>query len=228
MIELYIVHTQHFSNERIDSHICALSSYDLARANKIYNTETRKRFITTRILFYKLLEKKWILKKNILLQEFRKPFIKNSKKHASISYSDKYSLIALSEIDIGVDMETIRGNLKIQKSDILSHYELECNNVLRYNIFKIRTLKEAIVKLLWSWFSFDIKSINLYWLSKLNNYIVLNTQKIYLASYRLGKKYISVASTEAIRDFKIIHIKHEKYTESLSKIETFNQKFLIL
>ena len=90
-----------------------------------------------------------IQKKNIIYDEEGKPHIINNIKRFSFSYSDEFSVIAISDYDIGIDIEKLRQyDEKIVKR-LYSKNEfnfINSSNNKDYEYTKLWTYKEAFVK----------------------------------------------------------------------------------
>jgi phosphopantetheinyl transferase len=209
MIELYYINITKFKNNWIELNYKLLSKNDIFRLKKIKIDKIKNRFIITRILLYKILISKWINLNEITLKEYKKPLVKENKIFISISYSDNYSIIWISLQNIWIDIENIRNNLNLDKNIILNENEINCKLISKYNIFKIWTIKESVLKLMWIWLYMNIKLIDLRLFKRKNKYILYENKKIYLKSYKKWKKYISIASYDEIVNLKIISIKNE-------------------
>jgi len=108
---------------------------------KINNTENRKEYEC--YLLKKIFKKKYGLKETeIGYTKNGKPYLKNSKNiHFSISHSKDILVIAISNENIGVDIEKIKDYPK-KMHDIINYYPKN-----KKDFFKEWTKREAVIKL---------------------------------------------------------------------------------
>ncbi|MEG1141603.1 MAG: 4'-phosphopantetheinyl transferase superfamily protein [Bacilli bacterium] len=121
---------------------------------KIKNINSKKRSLLGELLFKELLSNKSLSydKIDIYINNFGKPIIKNRKVFFNISHSHDYSVCAISNNNIGIDIE------KIRKVNINVIYQFATENEIIYitkneneiynKLFEIYTLKEAYFKCL--------------------------------------------------------------------------------
>lgn len=80
------------------------------------------------------------------INECNKPFLVNKNLFFNLSYSGKYGILAISERNIGVDIEKIK-KFKYKKicNSLFSKKEIRyCSNI--YKFYTLWTLKEAYIK----------------------------------------------------------------------------------
>lgn len=119
---------------------------------KIINNQDKKRSILGEILLINLLKELKIDYNtlNIHINKNGKPYIKNKKIYFNISHSNDYVICAISNNEIGIDIEKIRNvnhniiNQFATTSEII--YIKEKQNYFFKRIFEIFTLKEAYFK----------------------------------------------------------------------------------
>lgn len=127
---------------------------------------------------------------DIIYNEKGKPFFKNSQIKFNISHSDNLVALAISEKDVGIDVEFIKPvnqklfdkvfSLKEKQDFLLSEKE---------NFFKLWTLKESYIKLLGKGLSMGLKSFQI----DKKTLKVLGDEKTNFYSVKRGEYYISCA-----------------------------------
>lgn len=96
----------------------------------------------------------------IALSPFGKPYIKNLPVYFSISHSGDFAVCAVSNEEIGIDIEQIRQVHPRIHEKFCTESEAEYIRTTENGIFKIWTLKEAYFKCIGTGLGADIKSIS--------------------------------------------------------------------
>lgn len=119
-------------------------------------------------------------KKDIVYNEYRKPFIKDNELYFSVSHDRNLIVIVVSDKCIGVDLQFLTYDEKVLKK-AYTEKEIEIlkqsNNRL-YDFTKMWTMKEAYVKFLGKGLTYDFKRIetpniiNEYEFIENNDYII--------------------------------------------------------
>lgn len=122
------------------------------KVNKIENIDSKQRSLLGEALFIKLLKENGFSYRKIVVyrNKYGKPMIKNNLLYFNISHSFDYSICAISDAKIGIDIE------KIRKVDIRvinqfassneSKYIIERDENIYKRLFEIYTLKESYFK----------------------------------------------------------------------------------
>ena len=121
---------------------------------KYKNYETKARSIIGEMILKELLSKRNISYRDLdyYVNNYGKPYLKNMDLFFNISHSFDYVIAAISDKEIGIDVEKIRKtpitimNQFATKKE--KEYILSSNNNIEERIFKIYTLKEAYFKML--------------------------------------------------------------------------------
>lgn len=92
--------------------------------------------------------------------EFGKPFAKNLPVHFSISHSGDMVICAVSEKEIGIDIEKIRPFNPRAAEKFATEKEIEYINSSKNGFFEIWTLKEAYFKCIGTGLGADIKDVS--------------------------------------------------------------------
>lgn len=92
--------------------------------------------------------------------EFGKPFAKNLPVHFSISHSGNMVVCAVSDREIGIDIEKIRPFNQKAASKFATEKELEYISSNENGFFEIWTLKEAYFKCIGTGLGADIKNVS--------------------------------------------------------------------
>ncbi|MBI4946562.1 MAG: 4'-phosphopantetheinyl transferase superfamily protein [Bacteroidetes bacterium] len=123
-----------------------LSEVDLFVLNSFSYEHRKKEWLTARILAEQLSNEKDI---RIIYDEHNKPFLKNSKKHISISHSHNLLAIILDEHETGIDIELIKTKVLRIKEKFMSAAELK--SLQKENMVEQLTVywcaKESLYKL---------------------------------------------------------------------------------
>ena len=173
-----------------------LNNKDIEKINKLLKIENKKRFILSRHLLYNKLKEIYNLdfnNINIYYNNFGKPFIKEC--YFNISYSFDYVIVAISDKEIGIDIEKIRNpnlnSINLFCTDNEKKYIMSSRNKNK-SFFEIFCLKEAYFKMLGTDLKkmkdieFNIKNnkvlyhknnLNIMLNNSINNYIIAIIEK---------------------------------------------------
>lgn len=124
------------------------------RISKYIKEELRYSSITGEILLDELLKEYYKINYENLIFEvnkYGKPYIKNKSIFYNISHSFEYIITAISDHEIGIDIEKIRTtsikNINQFATDKEKEYILSSNTKIEKRLFEIYTLKEAYFKM---------------------------------------------------------------------------------
>jgi len=121
------------------------SKEDLAVLNSFTHDNRKKEWLVSRILVEELTGEK---KSQLIYDEHSKPFLKDSKKHLSLSHSHNLIAIIIDEQKTGIDIELIQPNVLKIKEKFISMKEWE--SLGKNNIAEKLTLywcaKESLYK----------------------------------------------------------------------------------
>ena len=124
------------------------------RISKYKNEIVRTRSIIGEIILSELLSKEKIDYKTLKFQtnEYGKPYIEGKNIYYNISHSHDYVIVAISNKEIGIDIEKIRKNptsiINQIATDNEKAYILADSENTNKRLFEIFTLKEAYFKML--------------------------------------------------------------------------------
>lgn len=131
-----------------------LKTYDKKKYNFLGYDNDKKLFLLSRMLLDKLAYKYYschYYDLNILYNKYGKPYIKNF--HFNISHSHDYTLVAVSDKRIGVDIEKIRhvddSVINYVCNDSEKEYVISSENKNK-SFFELFCLKEAYLKMIGS------------------------------------------------------------------------------
>ena len=143
-----------FNTEDINNFYDKIPKLKKDKISKFKNYESKIRSIIGEIILKELLEKKNISYNSLdyYINEYGKPYLKNDKIFFNISHSFDYVITAISNNEIGIDIEKVRETpIKIINqfaTEKEKEYILSSNKNIEERIFKIYTLKEAYFKML--------------------------------------------------------------------------------
>ena len=146
--DLYIAGIDEIPINDYESLAERLSEHRIKKAMKYKNEKDKRLSIIAGILIDRALIKYGLSEKNMQYSanEFGKPYFSNAEKlHFSISHSGNYSMIVMSNEEIGCDIQQITEI----KSSIADRFF--CNDEIRYikstaDFFRIWALKESFIK----------------------------------------------------------------------------------
>ena len=97
------------------------SAEDLSQLNSFSYEHRKKEWLVSRILA----EKMFSGNVEIIYDEHSKPFVKNSKKHISLSHSHNLLAVIIDDKETGIDIELIKANVLKIKEKFMSDAELK-------------------------------------------------------------------------------------------------------
>ena len=163
------------------------NKYELTLLNKISNQKRKDQSIAAKILLNNILQKK-----TTIFYNGKAPYCKEIS-NISITHSDNYAAILLSEKKIGIDLQKEEQKIIMLKNKFLSK-EREKNNYSIEDLHFIWTAKEALYKTL-NGLTCSIKD-NIYIEKKMKKgYFIKNNVKIEynLESKKINDLYLSIA-----------------------------------
>lgn len=132
----------------------------------------------------------------IALSPFGKPYIKNLPVYFSISHSGDFAVCAVSNEEIGIDIEQIRQVHPRIHEKFCTESEAEYIRTTENGIFKIWTLKEAYFKCIGTGLGADIKSVSF---SVAGDKITCSKNGFELSFAHIEKGYICSVCKKAIQ-----------------------------
>jgi len=172
--------------------------YEFAiKQNSIANT---KRLLLGAYLLISYLN---IEEKDIKVNQYGKPYVNNNY-FFNLSKSNELVVLAISENEVGVDVECVTNkdvsaiinNLLIEEKEYLE-------NNKEYNFYKIWTAKESFMKLIGSGLSYSFRKFSTIGLIK-NNEDIIDNKKVYFKSIDYDNYVISISSFTPINELEII------------------------
>ncbi len=179
-MKLYKFNINDFTDELFDSSYNDLSADKKSRVDRNKNEKNKKLMVAGDMLLKKALSEKDIVSTEFYKNAKGKPYIKNTPYYFNISHSEDICICAVSDKEIGADIEKIR-NVNLKTS-----IKFATENELRYifgkipedddfkadfnestidlfsRFFEIWTLKEAYFKMLGTGISSDLKSVEFF------------------------------------------------------------------
>lgn len=153
-LEYIIKNINDFNKDDINNFYDKIPKLKKDKIYKFKNYESKVRSIVGEIILKELLVKKNISYNSLdyYINEYGKPYLKDNTTFFNISHSFDYVITAISDNEVGIDIEKIRKTpIKIINqfaTEKEKEYILSSNNNIEERIFKIYTLKEAYFKML--------------------------------------------------------------------------------
>jgi 4'-phosphopantetheinyl transferase len=175
-----------YNDETINNFYNIIPKLKKDKIEKYKKKESKIRSIIGEMILNELLDKNNISYNNLdyCINEYGKPYLKNSKLFFNISHSFNYVITTISNKEIGIDIEKIRKTpVKIINQIATKkekEYILSSNNNVEERIFKIFTLKEAY---------FKMKGTNLN--NILNVEFIIKDNKIYCSDKSVNVGFIN-------------------------------------
>ncbi|MBE6089113.1 MAG: 4'-phosphopantetheinyl transferase superfamily protein [Clostridium beijerinckii] len=209
MIEIYSYDITNITREEIEQMYKSISSETLIKINNYKNEKDRICSAVGEFIALKVCSSK----KNIDLSELKiskgtygKPFILGVKDYNyNISHSEKYVVCAISEMEVGVDIQKVVEISKDCYKLFLSDRELE----QEYNIDKIIKLwayKESYTKYLGMGLHLDFSKIHFKNDGYVHNRIANQHEKCFFFEQWVDSKYILVLTSKYKDDIDIKNI----------------------
>ncbi len=147
------INIQKIKNKTLNTFYENLNIVYKTKINKILTPQKRKQSIAGLMLLNILLNSEYNLNLNDLKINYNKcdkPYIKDKNIFFNISHSFDYVICAISDKEIGVDIEKIRNtnikNIKWFATPKEQEFIMKSKNI-NLNLFKLYTLKEAYFKM---------------------------------------------------------------------------------
>ena len=153
-MEYIIRNINDFNTEDINNFYDKIPKLKKDKISKFKNYESKVRSIIGEMNLKELLAKKNIYYNSLdyYINKYGKQYLKNDKIFFNISHSFDYVITAISNNEIGIDIEKVRQTpIKIINqfaTEKEKEYILSSNKNIEERIFKIYTLKEAYFKML--------------------------------------------------------------------------------
>ena len=153
-LEYIIININDFNTEDINNFYDKIPKLKKDKISKFKNYESKVRSIIGEMNLKELLAKKNISYNSLdyYINKYGKQYLKNDKIFFNISHSFDYVITAISNNEIGIDIEKVRQTpIKIINqfaTEKEKEYILSSNKNIEERIFKIYTLKEAYFKML--------------------------------------------------------------------------------
>lgn len=153
-LEYIIRNINDFNTEDINNFYDKIPKLKKDKISKFKNYESKVRSIIGEMNLKELLAKKNISYNSLdyYINKYGKQYLKNDKIFFNISHSFDYVITAISNNEIGIDIEKVRQTpIKIINqfaTEKEKEYILSSNKNIEERIFKIYTLKEAYFKML--------------------------------------------------------------------------------
>ena len=139
-----------YNKNDIDSFYKKIPFIKRNKIDKLKNDIDKKRSIIGELLLSDLLKDEYN-NINYIINEYGKPYIENKKIFFSISHSYDYVIAAISDKEIGIDIEKIRktniNTINEFASSKEKEYILSSRDNIEKRLFQIYTLKEAYIKM---------------------------------------------------------------------------------
>ena len=174
---------------------------DIQRYKK--KSDRIKRLIARSNTYKYLYENYYIKDFSLRYVEFGKLYLKKYQDiYFSFSYSKDYILVGISDVELGVDIEYIDTNIKVEDlADTIMHLsELNYFRGLSQEdktdfFFKVFNIKEAIIKNIGTGLYYDVKKINT--LDIEDNKYLIQSNKVLLEEFDFLDKYkVSICLTD--------------------------------
>ena len=186
---LLILDTNIFSNKDIYDYW--YNKMPLIRKNKIDKyvfDEDKKLSLGAGVLLNKIN----IINKTIVYNENDKPYVNDNSIYFNISHSDNLVACAISDKEIGVDIESIKEFSFDLINNVYNYEEIDfIKETKDFSLYtKLWTMKESYMKYLGTGLSMDAKAIHI---DLLNNKC-LNANNVFFKSIKIKNYYLTVCS----------------------------------
>jgi len=102
--------------------------------------------------------RKYHLNNDIFYNEYRKPYLKNSKYYFNLSHSGDYTVIVISDKEVGVDIQKITYKPNVMNKYFTDSEKKMCHNAKDFT--KIWVKKESYVKCNGMGISYGLKKVD--------------------------------------------------------------------
>ncbi|MGG7177905.1 4'-phosphopantetheinyl transferase family protein [Clostridium paraputrificum] len=194
MNKIFIIKTLDVEDEKLNKICEYICCEKRTRVNKLFNKKDKIQTLIAEILIRGHLIENYNMKNEAIFFEknsYGKPYVKTVENfHYNISHSGEFVVVAISEYEIGIDIEEIKG---IEYIDIAKNFFT--NNELEYitsvndgrgleRFYDIWTLKEAYIKFKGIGLSIPLNSFAISFYK--DNSITVN-EEFYCAKYLLNQ-----------------------------------------
>lgn len=141
MLKVYLAKISSYKEELLNS----LNEEELAKVNRLKKEDDRIRKVLSILLLKYVLTNNSILNQALIYNDYGKPYLKDNNLFFNISHSNEYVVCALSDQEVGVDIEKVRPKNDLVISKCFSPSEQEYI-VDDSDFTKVWTLKESYIK----------------------------------------------------------------------------------
>lgn len=182
MLKVLITCLDNYSDDLIFN----LSSEQINKALKYKIDDDKKRSILSSSLLNHVLKNIGLTYDSIIYNEYGKPYLRNNELYFNLSHSGKYIVCAVSNYEVGIDIEKIR-----PKSDLVINKcftKEEQNIVYDDNTFThIWTLKESYIKQIGTGLKTKLDSFSVY-----ENGNITNIDDLMFKTLKIEDYYLSI------------------------------------
>ena len=152
-MDWYKYNINDMTKEEYDTYFALMSSEKRERVSRFKNIEDKKRSVCAEMLAKRAIAEKCGIKESDIIfdiQDGGKPFCKNAVIHFSISHSGDYAVCAVSDAQVGIDIQKIREYSRNTAHRVCSESELEIiekSEEEATEFIKLWTKKEAVMKM---------------------------------------------------------------------------------
>lgn len=162
-MKVYSINITDVEDYLFDQWFCNMSDERKASVSRTQSPHKRKLRIAADMLCRKAISEFCNVAKNeitIEISHLGKPYVKNLPVHFSISHSGDYSVCAISNDEIGIDIEKTRSVHPRAFEKFCTENEARYINGNENGLFRIWTLKEAYFKCIGTGLGSDIKNVS--------------------------------------------------------------------
>ena len=158
-----------------------------------------------------------IIESDIKLNEHGKPYTDAKKIHFSISHSGEYAAAAVSNGEIGIDIELVKKrNYKLAKKICTADEYKWLLEDYEAGFFKLWTLKESVLKAVGTGFSSSPKNFSLMPYLMNGECINAGNMKLYADSISYGDYCISAACEDEFFGIDIVTVGYDPINEKIT------------
>lgn len=181
-----------------------------ARVERIKSTDDKLRCIGAGLLI-QFIKREYNVKERLVVDKFGKPYFENSKVKFNISHSGCFVIAAVSESEIGVDVQRIeKSQNRIAEKNFLKSEcdyinEVEDENVRKQRFYEIWTVKEAYLKQKGIGLRKPLNSFQV----EINegNPMVVNEPNLRFVQIKMNDRYIIAICTDVSdKDFDVMEV----------------------
>ena len=214
-IKSYMFDISSIDEESFNKLLNSVKKYRKEKIDKLGNIDAKYLSLAVELLIKKACEDFGVdyLNEEIVFNENGKPSFKNSKYFFNTSHSSKYALCVISDVEVGCDIEEIKGyKEKVAKRFFTSKENeyLDLTNDKDGLFYRLWTLKESYVKCIGKGLTVPLNSFELS--NDSNNIIVKGKDNYQFFEFKHGNYQISIC-------LNINEKEKEKYQHSTSLIK---------